>query len=372
MLLPTRKITFTSADTGRVIVYDYVCEVEINKSYLTLTDTATITIPRKLIYKSGQPLNLQNQNDYKDYVVLPALSDTENTAYVVGADALFKVGDKVKIEIGFFPNMQTRFEGYISKVVSSLPIQIQCEDKMWILKKSNVIFHNPDTWVKVVKRKHEYITAGQSLTLKQLLDGILNFVSEKIDYVTVDDNINLGKIRIDNVNAAKVLEILKDRYGLYSYFRDDGKLYVGFGNNAQLTNVEEFVMEDVVLNNETLQWTNYQDVPIKVKGISINADNTKFEYEAGQDGGDFITQYTYNQTQAGLKKWVDNLLPTLTYDGWRGDIQTIGEPLVNHGDICKLISKKMPERNGSYLIKAVKIVDGTSGYFQTITLGIKL
>src|ERR1700751_177803 len=117
--LPLRKITFIRFDEKKVlqqeIIYDYVCEIEINKSYETLTDTAKITIPRKLIYKSGSPLTPENQNDQKDYVELPALGDTENTAYVVGADALFKRGAQVKIEIGFYPNLKTRFNGYISK-----------------------------------------------------------------------------------------------------------------------------------------------------------------------------------------------------------------------------------------------------------------
>ncbi|HTA63554.1 MAG TPA: hypothetical protein VK835_13910, partial [Bacteroidia bacterium] len=88
--------------------------------------------------------------------------------------------------------------------------------------------------------------------------------------------------------------------------------------------------------------------------------------------GDTIVRYTQNQDKDSLKKWVDDLFLTYTYTGFRGDIETLGEPLVNHGDVCKLISKKLPERNGYYLIKAIKIKDGKDGYFTTLTLGIKL
>lgn len=66
------------------------------------------------------------------------------------------------------------------------------------------------------------------------------------------------------------------------------------------------------------------------------------------------------------------MLPTLTYNGYRGDVHTFGEPAINHGDIINLVSNKLPERNGKYLVKAVKITDGVDGYFQTLTLGISL
>lgn len=372
MLLPLRRITFTSSTTGKVIVYDYVCEIEIEHSYQTLTDTAKIIIPRKLIYKSGSGLTPTNYNEQLDYTSLPAFRDYEQTDYVVGADALFRRGDKVKIEIGYFPKLQTRFEGYISKVISHSTVDIHCEDKMWLLKQNNVIFPDPKTWVYTQKRRRTYITSNTSITLKQLMDALVAHVPERIIYKTVDDNINLGQFRVNNVNAAKVLEVLKDKYGLYSYFRDDGILYVGFANNARYTNTQEFVMEDVVFNSNDLTWTNAQDVPIKVIGISMNADDTKWEYTAGSEGGDTITKFTYNQTKEGLKKYIDNLLPSLNYDGWRGSIVTLGEPAMNHGDICRLISRKLPERNGNYLIKSVKIKDGFGGYFQTLELGAKI
>jgi hypothetical protein len=204
---------------------------------------------------------------------------------------------------------------------------------------------------------------------------------------------DLGKIIVDNVSVCNCLQLyLKDRFGLYSYFRDDGKLYVGFANNFQSGAIQELIMEEVVFNNDTLEWVNASDVNIKVKGISINTTtNERVEYEAfylngvitGQYNtptsptvskfdGNTVTQITTNQTKEGLKLFVDNRLKALNYSGFRGNIITLGEPNIQHGDIVKLTSKKLPERNGQYLVKAVKIIDGTTGYFQHITLGEKV
>ncbi|HXU25737.1 MAG TPA: hypothetical protein VN698_00790, partial [Bacteroidia bacterium] len=290
MLLPQRKITFTNAKTGATIEYDYVCDIEINRSLDVLTDTATITIPRKLIFKSGDALTIFNQNNIKDYVTLPAFNDTKDTAYAVGADALFKRGDKVKIEIGFYPNLQTRFTGYITDVSSTLPIKISCEDKMWLLKQTNVVFPDKASYVDTPRPKN-YDKTKDFYTLQQLLDGILSSVDEKITYSTTLGSFNVGNTSYNNQSVAQVLESLKDSYSLYSHFKDDGKLYVEFYNNVGSNNVQEFVMEDVVINNDTLEWSNLEDLSVKVQGISVNADNTTITYEVFNRGKLIITQF---------------------------------------------------------------------------------
>lgn len=384
-----------SATSGTIIVYDFVCELEIDRGTDTLTDTATITIPRKLIYKSGAALTPQNQNDLHDYIVLPALGDTQNKAYVVGADALFKRGDKVKIELCYGYDderkLKTRFEGYITSVSSTLPITIKCEDKMWLLKQTSITLPDPKTYKPTTKTKTSYNANSVKYSLKQLLDIILSGVKEKITYKTVDDKFDLGNLTYSNQSAAQILQNLKDTHGLYSYFLDDGSLYVGFYNDILSDNTQAFAMEEVVINDDKLEWVNADDVSVKVQGVSspANKKDAKTTYEAVyKDGnvlvskpnsapkelfiGDIKIKNTKNQSSDSLQKMVANFLPTYTYTGFKGEIETLGEPLVNHGDVCYLTSKKMPERNGYYLIKGVKITDGTKGYFQTISLGIAL
>ncbi|HTA62709.1 MAG TPA: hypothetical protein VK835_09650, partial [Bacteroidia bacterium] len=290
MLLPQRKITFTSATTGTIIVYDYVCDIEINRSLDTFTDTATITIPRKLIFNSGDALTILNQNNIKDYVTLPAFNDTKDTAYSVGADALFKRGDKVKIEIGYYPNLQTRFTGYITDVSSALPIKITCEDKMWLLKQSNVVFPDAASYVNNPRPKN-YDKTKDFYTLQQVLDGILPAVSEKITYSTALGSFNVSNTRYNNQSVAQVLETLKDSYGLYSHFKDDGKLYVGFYNDIGSDNVQEFAMEEIVINNDTLEWSNLEDLSVKVRGVSVNSDNSTIIYEVFNRGKLIVSQF---------------------------------------------------------------------------------
>ena len=374
MLLPQRKITFTRVPEGDVLEYIYVSDLSIEKSSQNLTNTARIVVPRKLTYSSGTPLSPSNPS-MQDNISYPPSNANDNTTYVVGADAIFKRGDKVKIELGYYPNLETRFTGYISHVSSTLPIEIKCENQMWLMKQFAVIYPEAATHNFTSKQKGSYFATSNNLTLKQLIDIVLSFqptTQTKIEYKLIDDNMSIGKWLINNITASKVLDVLKDRYGLYSYFKDDGILYVGFPSDASNSVIQELVFEDVVINQDTLNWENADDARIKIHGVSMLSDNTKLEYDAGDEGGDTITKICVNQDMAGLKKFVTEMLKGFKYTGYRGSIKTFGEPPLNSGDVVKLTSRKLPERNGNYLIKSVKVEDGTNGYFQTLELGVKV
>jgi hypothetical protein len=384
MLQPQRKIIFTKRN-GTQIIYDYVAEISIKLDRESLTNTAKITIPRKLVYNSGTQITPQNfpSLPVSGFVPVPTQEQPINVNYVVGDAPLFERGDQVEIQIGYYPNLFTRYSGYISRITTTLPIEIFCEDGMWLLKQNNVTFPDSKTFKK--NKRTKAVTEEQAfvtVTLKQLLDYMFQYFPNNIKYKTVDDNLDLGKFRVSHQSPAKILEILKDRYGLYSKFQPDGTLYVGFGNDATTTNTQVFVMEEVIINNDTLDYQNSEDVKIRIHGVSMQADNTKLEYDFPEDapvsgsnqtnGYDTITKFTYNQSMAGLKKFVQNLYPTIQYTGYRGKVKTFGEPPMRTGDICVLKSNKLPERNGSYLIKEVEIEDGNNGYFQTFDLGIKV
>jgi hypothetical protein len=374
MLLPQRKITFTRVPEGDVLEYVYVSDLTIEKSSQNLTNTARIIIPRKLTYQSGEPLSPSNQS-LQDNISYPPTNENDGKIYVVGADAIFKRGDKIKIELGYYPNLDTRFVGYLSHVSSTLPIEIKCENQMWLMKQFAVIYPEAATHNYTSKQKGAYFAASNSITLKQLMDIILSFqpkTQEKIQYKLIDDNMNIGKWLINNITASKVLDVLKDRYGLYSYFKDDGILYVGFPSDASDTTIQELVFEDAIINQDTLNWENADDARIKIHGVSMLSDNTTLEYDAGDEGGDTITKICVNQNMAGLKKFVNEMLKGFKYTGYRGFVKTFGEPIFNAGDVVKLKSRKLPERDGNYLIKSVKIEDGTNGFFQTLELGVKV
>jgi hypothetical protein len=342
MLIPRCKITFQK-ENGNEYVIDFVTEIEIEESFEHLTDTFKLTFPRALNFK-GQ--NLFN-----------------------GSSPVFERGDQVKVELGYFPKMRTVFTGWIAEIGANIPVEIKCEDDMFLLKNTRVSY--PDkaniNYSYVSKKngkrlKHPKVISPQ-ITLRQLLYNIL---PDDIDFECLD--VNLGMFRASNVSVAKILEELNEKYGLYTRFRDR-KLYVGFQSNAGDTVIEEFEFERNIINSDDLQFQRKEDISIKVVVVSIDLNNVKTEVEVGDSDGAQRTFHMYNATEASMREYANLKLTEVKYTGYTGTFETFGEPYVRPGDIAKLVSKKLPERNGLYIIPSVKRNFGMNGYKSTIQIG---
>lgn len=321
MLRPICKITFTK-EGGQQYIFDYAHDIMITHSNKDLSDTAKITLPRKFSFK-GKVL-------------------TGN------GDSIFNRGDKVKIELGYYPNLTTLFEGYIAMVNSSLPIVIECEDEMFKLKQKKVKY------------------SGNTIKLDTLLKNIL---PEGTSYKAID--VGIGSYRISNSSVYKVLDELRKDFGFSSYFRN-GQLSVGLKYDASNTNIVSFGFEKSIIDDSDLKFQKEEDVLIQVKVIGIKKDNTRLEYTAGDSTGSVVTLHTSAVSETDLKKFADSKMSNIKYTGYTGMFETFGEPVVYHGDAVKLESNKLPERNGTYSVDEVVRRWGVGGYRQFIKPGPKV
>ncbi len=343
MLRPKFKITFTKKD-GTELAFNFCTAFEIREGYEDLTNTAKIIVPQKL--------------------------SLEGVSLFAGANPVFLRGDKVKIEGGYFPNSRLLFSGYITRVNANIPIEIECEDAAFLLKQTKV---NYPSKVGLIERskKGKLLKHPKVIPFKVFLEELLDYMLPDIQFKVID-NINLGSFRAINATPAQVLDKLKSEYGLFSYFVGD-VLNVGFANDASQTNEEEFVMEQVGINSNDLEYRIADEIKIKVKAISMMPDNSKIEVESGDPDGDQRTLHYYNLNKTDLQAIADKWVKEYKYSGFVGSLETFGEPYVTHGDRAKITSKKLPERNGTYLIKAVKrTLSVSGGYRQFIDLGVKI
>lgn len=342
MLIPVCKITFIKQN-GDSYTLDFVTQIEIEESFLCLTNTFKITFPRAL--------DFQGQNLFH------------------GSTPVFQRGDQVKVELGYFPKLRPIFIGWVANISAKIPIEITCEDDMFLLK--NQVVSYPDAAninvVHISKKngtpsKRTKVISPQ-ITLKQLLDHIL---PADVEYEAID--FNLGMFRATKVSAAKVLEVLKDKYGLYATFDLDRKLIVGFQSNAASTNVVEFQFEYNIIDDSNLEYQRSEDVSMKVVVISIDLSDVKTEIEVGDPDGAQRTYHMFNAKEADMREFANKMLNEVKYTGYVGTFTTFGEPYVRPGDVAKLTSTKLPERNGNYIISSVKRTFGISGYRQEIEL----
>lgn len=344
MLQSQCEINITNDSGSKNITFNFVHSIEIESSYENLTDTCKITIPRKLTF--------------------------EGADLFVGDNPIFKRGDKIEVSIGYVPNITKVFSGYIKTVGSNVPTFLECEDGMYLLKQSKVNYPSKAGLLERISKaplKFHPQTIQPTLKLKELLDYC--FPNTEFEVV---DNIDLGKFSIINASPAMLLDKLKSKYSLYSYFRY-GVLHVGFANDASITSEAELKMEEVVINSDTLEWSRAEDVRIKCVAISINKDNTKTQVEFGEPNGNQITIHKEDMDAKSLEFAAKEWIKENKYTGYKGDIETFGEPIINHGDRVKLTSTKLPERDGTFLVKKVKrIYSVDSGNHQVLTLGAKV
>jgi len=301
--------------------FNYTHEIEVESSWETFTDTAKIQIPFK--FKRG---------------------DDTLTATEAG---LFKRGDEVTIKTGYYPDLNTVFEGYVSRIIPDSPFIVECEDAAWLAK------------------QHTITKSYKKVSLDDLL-----WDNEPLEIEHDAIDANLGSFKMKNVNLIQVLDELKKTYGLVSFFRN-GVLKSGLAYYPDDANDLTFDFEKTIIEN-SLEFLKEEDVRIKVKAISMLPDNKKIEVEVGDENGEQRTLTYYNLTEAELTEIAERELPKLKYTGYKGDFTTFGQPMTKHGDNVTIVSRKFPEREGTYLVDKVVTTFGVNGYRQNITLGPKV
>lgn len=353
MIRPYTNIVINGS--GGTIEFDYVHEASTTESWANLTDYFELIFPRNL--------NKDGRNIF------------------TGDSALLKRGDEVTIRHGYYPNLNDVFKGYIADVGAKVPLTIKCEDEMFLLKNTNIIFPTKRTIITSsitktgrTRRLKKPRTIVDTYSLDDLLDSIL---PDYIHYECLD--MQLAKRAYTNVSVTRILEDLRSTYGLYSYFRTDDNgdqvLHVGFASDASTGNTVEFEFENNIIDDSSLEYQIEDNIFFKIVVKLMNENNEVEETTYGDNDGSQRTFHLYwdsSKAKPDVKKFGQDQLEKLKYTGYKGSFMTFGEPYVTHGDIVKLTSKKMPERDGNYLVKEVKRTWGMNGSRQEIFIEQKV
>tara|TARA_R110000796_G_scaffold73842_5_gene165891 strand:- start:5491 stop:6522 length:1032 start_codon:yes stop_codon:yes gene_type:complete len=292
--------------------FTFSTQITIDSSYDNLTDTASLIIPKRIKYRK------------EDGAEVDAITRGENP--------LFKIGDPATIEIGYNSLLKPFFSGYISGIRQKFPLRFNLEDPVFVLKQSNL---------------------SLSMNNPKLSELLKKVIPSGIEYeVTAEQN--LGKFRVNNSSPAAILDELRKKHGIYSFFRDD-VLYVGLSVNPSLQTTHRFqFFTPQIIDGDKLTYIDAKERKIKVICKSIDSNNKALEATAGDADGEVRTLYFNNYTLADLQSTADRLKDELRYSGYSGYFTIFASSNVKHGDIIELINKEIPEQNGGYLTPRVK------------------
>jgi hypothetical protein len=337
--------TLACAISVGALCFDFCHEVEIESAWAKFTDTATITLPRKVkVVGQGQ---------------LPDL---------------ISVGDAVTIKYGYDGQLRTEFTGYVSELKPGTPFQIKCEDAMWLLKRQAL---PSKSW--------------RSLTLHELLTYVRDQAGLTCEIKELG-SLTVGKYLINQATGAQVFDDLKKRFGLNCFFRR-GVLWAGKPYEAASATRHTYAFRQNIMESD-LAYTRAEDVALHFRATSTQPDGKKVQVDAS---GVVKTKKTKGDTtalvtalSAGIAKgelrtligppglsstqllaWVNQEAARLRFDGYRGGLTGFGVPLAEHGDIATITDPDYPERAGAYYIDAVTKIFGVNGSRRKLKLGPK-
>ena len=238
---PTRSDTF---------ILDFVNDLEVSSSWKNLTDTAKFVIPKNIVFKT---------KDGKSYDL-----SGKGKNITAGTHAPFIMrGDRISIEAGYWyydaegneqrPPTTTIFNGFISKVKIKIPIEIECEDNMWLLKQ----------------------TTAPNKVFKGTLEAMVKELITPLGFSLVDHpqgiTTNVGVFRTQDETIGEVLDRLRKDLRIESWFRGNNlhcSSIVYFPNEiADPQQVFEFQSNII---DDSLDYSRIDDITLGANAISVN------------------------------------------------------------------------------------------------------
>jgi hypothetical protein len=342
-------LVFSSLITIGNLKLDFFTEIDIKSSWKQMTDTALIKIPKKVWVKGG---DLKNQK----------ISD------------VIKTGDRVVIQMGYDGNLTTEFIGYVGRSPKpSVPIEIQCEDEMWRMKRKTI--------------DQKVFANGK---VKDLIDYIIPEYAADAQIFDSELGTNYSCISSDKGTVAQALKQLEDVFGLKSFFRLVPDASQPYGVKQVLCVGRPYSSGDLAITkpvtyrlrdntkSDTLEYQFAADRQVQIRG-KAKVDNGKdltFNYppEFIEGDGDTVTVDYFGVSQAELEQQVKADYLKLKADRYKGDVTGYGIPYTRHGMTVNVIDDYYEKRgNVLFFIDQVEQkVSASLGWQRINTLGYQV
>lgn len=332
---------------GDNLRFDVCQSIRIESSVQVLTDTAKLELPREFrnaVDTVGKMMDISGKS-ILDFM---------------------KRGDSIKIDLGYDGDLETEFEGYISKIGAETPLLLECEDEMFQLKKA--------------PRVTKFIKSGK------LID-ILKAVLPAKYTIECNGDYSIDKWLIDDNTPYEVLEELREKLGIRAYFKNPTTLVVGMIASVKpKTEAEKKAAEEKIKPHEfdfgknirrgsSLKFERKEDHIVEVIVESEQSNGQKLKYVTGQKGGNTIKKGMPGMTIEEMMEWAEWSLNSNYFDGFRGSFESWCEPRTKPGDAAQLVRPyyKDKHQDGRYFIESVTIdVNGSDGIKRTNNLSYKL
>lgn len=321
-LIPKSEVTigkqkFYGDNTG-------IMAVEIQQSVDKMVGSARITLPRNFRRKDGTKLT-----------------------------DIIKKGDEVTIRLGYHPDMHDEFSGYVTDIGAGTPLVVECENY----------------WYKY-KHAAQLSKSWKSTTV----NDVLRFIFKGYE---VDNNVNAtlstGYV-IKNATPYEVVDSLCKSAGITVVIDEKNKkVFAGYPYQMKGASHTYSFTQNVAKND--LKYITKDSSKIQFTATGKDAKGKVIKVKVGYSGSDAEKRtLSYSaKTESELKKLAKDELKRLVFDGYEGKITGFGTPRVCAGDNITIVDNSNPDRQGTFLVKSVRISYGiTSGFRRECELSYKI
>lgn len=333
-----------------------VSEIETNEDVNNFTNTAKLIIASRDVAIENTHLLIKNYNNSSDTSTLYQL----------------KKGAKLTIYSGYSNNLYAIFLGYLIDFKEGNDnFILLCEDEMYKLKQTKTLINSFPSPIEpdIIETGSKFV--GQDFTLPHLVYWIFKEVyADGVDYDIFVQNLSIGKLRLkQRFTIAQILKFMKDRFGIYVYFKNvyttrqgdrinaEPRLYIGWKywyNRAGIKVSKyltkpfvNFVSEEIndytinvklmypsrpnLLNeynriiDDNMVWTDTGKDNLIVSVSSLQLDNTTV-----------IRVFPDTIENVKLQRTLQNLDNNATPEQTEEQISTEGEELENFDDFIQL------------------------------------
>ncbi|MBP3762944.1 MAG: hypothetical protein J6I49_03575 [Bacteroidales bacterium] len=282
-------------------------------------------------------------------VVLPGMVH----GVAIEVEDKIKVGDGVKIELGYNGRLRTEFEGYVKRIgTDGGGLKVECEDGIYLFGKA-------------VKDK-EYKEADVKTILKDICEQCGGFG------LACDYAFKYEKFTVRNATGYDVLKKVQEEVKPNIYLKNN-TLHV----HPQYAEIFGEARYDFSKNIERggteLEYRRKEDRRVLVVVEGEKRDGKKVKAEAGTTGGDRVTLKVPGATdEKSLKKLAEQALEERCYTGYSGSFKGWLWPWCDAGYKVTLTDPDYEYKDGTYYVTAVEVEYSQSGGVRKITLGKRL
>jgi hypothetical protein len=309
--------------------------------------SAKITIKSEKTWVFSQIHSCEIERDIEKVTATCNLLLPRRTKWRNEAGIPVKRGDGIRVELGYDGKLHEVFTGYIKRVGVQTPIEIECEDEMFLLKNT-------------AAKKKSYRNANlQTLLKDQLPAGIPSEVFSRQAF---------GQYAVNSDTVAQCLGELAEN-GFLFFFRG-GTLYAGMVFDHSTAGKRQVFREGEygnITDSSDLTWNSADEITLQIKASGTDSKGKKIQVEVGDKEGEVRSFFKYNTTKAALEAEAKKKLTEWKVSGLSGSFTAFCARPVGLLERIKVSTMEHPAKD--YTVVKNVISYGTDGLRQEV--GIK-